>query len=171
MKRSTKYKEINVRVLERKVLRNILTIFPRMVLFQIKNFWSMMKPFLTNKDHINGEEIILKCDNETVTESSVLAEMFNSHFINIVEKTCGKNPRHFARDNNVSDTRQAIDLIVQSCLDHSSINRIKTTSKNQISSIASSSNALGTNPDEIFELLSVLYVKKLLVLIWFLLNL
>ena len=94
-----------------------------------------MKPFLTNKDHINGEEMILKCDNETVTESSVLAEMFNSHFINIVEKTCGKNPRHFARDNNVSDTRQTIDLIVQSCLDHSSINRIKTTSKNQIFSI------------------------------------
>ena len=36
----------------------------------------MMKPFLTNKGHINGEEIILKCDNETITESSVLAEMF-----------------------------------------------------------------------------------------------
>ena len=100
--------------------------------------------------------------------------MFNSHFINIVEKTCGKNPRHFARDNNVSDTRQAIDLIVQSCLDHCNINRIKTTSKNQISSIinyASSSNTLGTNPDEIFELLSVFYIKKLLVLTWFLLNL
>ena len=36
----------------------------------------MMKPFLTNKGHINGEEIILKCDNETITKSSVLAEMF-----------------------------------------------------------------------------------------------
>ena len=103
----------------------------------------MMKPFLTNKGHINGEEIILKCDNETITESSVLLEMFNSHYINIVEKTSGKKPSHFARDNNVSGTRQSIDLIAQSYLDHSSISRIKTTSKNQISSITSSSNACG----------------------------
>ena len=66
-----------------------------------KSFWTIMKPFLTNKGHINGEEIILKHDNETITESSVLAEMFNSHYINIVEKTSGKKPSHFARDNNV----------------------------------------------------------------------
>ena len=33
----------------------------------------MIKPFLTNKGHIDGEEIILKYDNETITESSVLA--------------------------------------------------------------------------------------------------
>ena len=38
-----------------------------------KIFWSMIKPFLANKCHINGEEIILKFDNETITESSVLA--------------------------------------------------------------------------------------------------
>ena len=80
----------------------------------IKRSWSMRKPFLTNKGHINVEEILLKCDNETIAESSVLAEMFNSHYINIVEKTSGKKPSHFTRDNNVSDTRQAIDLIVQS---------------------------------------------------------
>ena len=28
----------------------------------------MMKPFLTKNGHINGEKIILKCDNETITE-------------------------------------------------------------------------------------------------------
>ena len=54
-----------------------------------------------------------------------------------------------------------MDLIVQSYLDHSSITRIKTTSKNQISSITSSSNACGTNPEKkIFELLSALDIKK-----------
>ena len=108
-----------------------------------------MKPFLTSKGHINGEEIILKCDNETVTASSVSAEMFNSRYINIIKKRSGKRPSHFVRDNNVSDTRKAIDLIVQSYLDHSIINRIKTISKNQISSITSSSNSCGTNREEI----------------------
>ena len=73
-----------------------------------------------------------------------------------------KHPKksHFARDNNISDTRKAIDLVVQMYLDHSSINRIKTTSKNQISSITSSSNACGTNPEEMFELLSALDKKE-----------
>ena len=37
---------------------------------------------------------------------------------------------------------------------------IKTTSKNQIPLITSSSNACGTNPEEIFELLSALDIKK-----------
>ena len=38
MKRSAKYKEINKCLLEIKVLRNILRIFPKMVLFRIKIF-------------------------------------------------------------------------------------------------------------------------------------
>ena len=159
MKRSSKYKEINVCLLERKVLKYLWKYFKNISTDGVvsnKNLWSMIKPFLANMGHINGEEIILKCDNETITESSVLAEMFNSHYINSVEK----NSSHFARDNNVSDTRQVIDLIVQLYLDHSSINRIKTTSKNEISSIKSSSNACGTNPEEIFELLSALDIKK-----------
>ena len=46
-----------------------------------------MKPFLTNKGHINGEKIILKCDNETITERWVLADILNLHYINIVKKT------------------------------------------------------------------------------------
>ena len=83
MKRSTKYKEVNVCLLERKVLRNI----SKDGVARNKNVWSMIKPFLTNKCHINGEEIILKFDNETITEISVLGEMFKSHYINIVKKT------------------------------------------------------------------------------------
>ena len=38
MRRSTKYKEINVCLLERKVLSNILRIFSTIALFQIKLF-------------------------------------------------------------------------------------------------------------------------------------
>ena len=153
MKRSTKYIEINFCLLQGKVSRNILRVFPN------KIFWIITKSFLTNKGHINGEKIILKCDIETISGTSVLAEMFKSQYINIVEKTSEKKPSHFAWDNNVSGTTQAIDLIVQSYLDHSSISHIKTTSKNQIVSITSSSNACGTNPEEIFELLSALDIK------------
>ena len=51
-------------------------------------------------------------------KQSQRAQMFNSQYINNVEKTSRKKPSHFARDNNVSDTKQAVDLIVQSYLDH-----------------------------------------------------
>ena len=54
-----------------------------------------MKAFLTNKGHVNEKEIILKNDNKTMTESSGLVEMFNSHYKNIVEKTSGKKPSQF----------------------------------------------------------------------------
>ena len=69
MKRSTKYKQINVCLWERKELRNILKIFPKMLVVTNKNFSSMIKTFPTNKGHINGEEIFSKCDSETITES------------------------------------------------------------------------------------------------------
>ena len=38
--------------------------------------------------------------------------MLNSYYLNIVEKTSGKNLSHSARDNNVCDTTQAIDLFI-----------------------------------------------------------
>ena len=41
-----------------------------------------------------------------------LSISWDVHYTNIVEKTSGKKPSRFARDNNVSDTRQDIDLIV-----------------------------------------------------------
>ena len=79
------------------------------------------------------------------------------------KKHLEKRPNHFGRGNNVSDTRQTMDLIVQSYLDHSSINSSKTTSKNKIFIVTFSSNACETNAEEIFELLSSL--DTLLVLI------
>ena len=51
-----------------------------------KNYYSLMKPFLTNKVHMNGEETISNTGNETTIDSSVLTEMFNSHYINILKK-------------------------------------------------------------------------------------
>ena len=72
------------------------------------------------------------------------------------KKHLEKKPNHFGRGNNVSDTSQTMDLIGQSYLDHSSINNCKTTSKNEIFLVTFSSNACGTNAEEIFELLSSL---------------
>ena len=73
-----------------------------------ENFWSIIKPFLSNKGQINVEEIIWKTDNETITDKSLLTEMFNSHYCqkDIWKKT-KKNP----------DATIAINLIVESYID------------------------------------------------------
>ena len=104
--------------------------YSSIVATQHKRFWTKNFEFSPP-----SHKTIWKCDNEAITLSSVLAEMFNSRYINIVDKTSGKKPCHFARDNNVWDTRKAIDLIVQSHLDHSSISRVETASKNRIPSL------------------------------------
>ena len=127
-----------------------------------------MKPFLTNKGHMNGEQIILKTENET-TDNTVMAEMFNSHYINITKKLSGKKPfysRLFSKCDHIRSFLRiwshllkksliesfiffaVIDLIARSYLDHSSINRMKSTSKNEIPSITSSSNFCGTNAEK-----------------------
>ena len=67
----------------------------------------MVKPFLTNKGHINGEEIILNMImKQPQIGRSVLTEMFNSYHKNVVKKKSGKRPNHFARDNKIYDTTQ-----------------------------------------------------------------
>ena len=43
----------------------------KFVSFRKKRIWSIIKPSLSNKRHINGDEIILKNGNETITDSPV----------------------------------------------------------------------------------------------------
>ena len=77
-----------------------------------------MKPFLINKGHINKIGVIFKKGNKTIIECSELSEIFNEHYINIVENTSGKKLTHVARDNSIFDTDQVIELIKQSFLGH-----------------------------------------------------
>ena len=57
-----------------------------------KNFLSTIKSFLTKKDHINSNEIIVKKGNKTFIEGRELSETFNEHYVNVVENTSGKKP-------------------------------------------------------------------------------
>ena len=89
----------------------------------------------------------------------MLAEMFNSHYINIVENTSGKKPSHFPRDNKISDTTQTMHINVQQYLDHSNINRIKITSKIR-SPLLNFLKNFGANAEKICKILSVIYTQK-----------
>ena len=57
-----------------------------------KDFWRVMKPALTNKGVISSDIIILEEIRKLISDGSELVEIFNNHYINIVESTTGSPP-------------------------------------------------------------------------------
>ena len=57
-----------------------------------KAFWNTVKPFLTNKGFLTNETIAVENKGESVTDKFKLVNLFNSHYINIVEKASGFPP-------------------------------------------------------------------------------
>ena len=57
-----------------------------------------------------------------ITNESELAEVFNNHYVNIVEKSAGKKSRHVARGNNIENKRIGIKKYFEN---HPSIKQIQ----------------------------------------------
>ena len=55
-----------------------------------KRFWKKVKPFLTNKGFLTDENIAIKCKGEITTDTTKLAVIFNTYYINSVEKEIQK---------------------------------------------------------------------------------
>ena len=54
-----------------------------------KAFWNTVKLFLTNNGILTNEAIAIENKGKIVTDKSKLVNLFNSHYVNIVEKTSG----------------------------------------------------------------------------------
>ena len=57
-----------------------------------KKFWSTVKFFLSSKGFIHNIDITIVIDNKIIENKSEVAQTFNSHYINIVKSTTGKDP-------------------------------------------------------------------------------
>ena len=69
-----------------------------------KAFWNTVKPFLTNKGFLTNETIAVENKGESVTDKFKLVNLFNSHYINIVEKTSGFPPETECNpENRIND--------------------------------------------------------------------
>ena len=123
-----------------------------------KNFLGTMKHFLTNKGHINSNEIIIKKGSKAITEGRELPETFSKHYVNIVENISGKKPTHVARDNNIFVTDQGVELIKQSFLGHSSVSRIKQNLS--VQRFPCCNEICLTTPHKILKLLIEIETKK-----------
>ena len=90
-----------------------------------KNVWKTKKPFLTNKRNLENPEIMLQHKGNIVLDESVLAKIFNKHYVNIVERSCGKKPTNISQEyDDMSDT-EAIHLICKTFENHQSIKEIR----------------------------------------------
>ena len=58
----------------------------------INKFWQFVKLFLTNKGVFGTDFISIKKDNQFIDNEIELVEMFNSHYINIIENMTGIPP-------------------------------------------------------------------------------
>ena len=77
-----------------------------------KEFWDLVKPFLSNKGGLISSDISLVKNDSVVTNDQELTEIFNDHYVNIVEKSSGKKPVNLADDTGISDDRQIVRLIL-----------------------------------------------------------
>ena len=93
-------------------------------------FWKTVKPFLTNKGFLTNEIIAIENKGKIVADKSKLVNLFNSHYVNIVEKTSGFPPEIEGNLENKTDDIATVQSIIWRYQAHSSILNIK--SKNTV---------------------------------------
>ena len=86
-----------------------------------KEFWDLVKPLLSNRGGLTSSDISLVKNETIVTDDKELTEIFNDHYVNIVEKSNGKKPISLAKDTGFSDDRQIVRLILDKYKNHSSV--------------------------------------------------
>ena len=130
-----------------------------------KIFWQFVKPFLTNKGVFGTDFISIKKENQFIENEVELVELFNSHYINIVENMTGIhptiNPLYDYPENDVYSVRN----IIKQFENHPSIIEIK---KNV--NITEKFELKEAKVSEIYNLLKSINTKKQLDLTIFLPN-
>ena len=120
-----------------------------------KQFWKVMKPMLTKKGIISSDVIILEENGKQISDEAELVEIFNDHYVNIVEKTLGHPPISLGNPSDPSLDRETVSLIINRFSNHPIITKIRqnyhTTEKFSL--------PIATN-DEINKILKSIDISK-----------
>ena len=110
-----------------------------------ESFWNAVKPFITYKSiqinenitieveksekiEVKGLKKVEKVDIRTkglIKHEKILVEMFNKHYINIVEKTSGIAPKNLGNPLDPQLNEKTIREIIENYRNHPSIIKIK----------------------------------------------
>ena len=88
-------------------------------------FWQFVKPFLTNKGVFGTDFISIKKDNQFIDNEMELVEMFNSHYINVVENMTGIPPDISPLYDLQKNDGYCVKQIIKKFENHPSILEIK----------------------------------------------
>ena len=81
-------------------------------------FWNTVKPFLTNKGFLTNDNIVIKNNDEIITNKNEIVELFNSHYVNIVEKTSGFPPETEGNPENQENDAATVKSIIDKYQNH-----------------------------------------------------
>ena len=107
--------------LRKKAIKNHFKKVTSDGLMSNKAFWDLVKPFLSNKGGMTGNEISLVNGDRIVTDDLELCEVCNDYYINIVENISGKKPCKIDEANSIDDDREIVRLILDKYKNHPSI--------------------------------------------------
>ena len=78
------------------------------------DFWKIIKPFLSNKDHLENVDIMHNHNNRIISNDHELVKVLNEHYINIIEKSGGEKPTNITKEYSFDNDKQAVDVICNS---------------------------------------------------------
>ena len=90
-----------------------------------KKFWRTVKPFLINIGCTSKDFIGIENEGNLICNEQELVELFNEHYINIVEKSPGKKPLSLRNSSDASQDEMTVKNIISGYSNHSSIRKIK----------------------------------------------
>ena len=86
-----------------------------------KSFWKIFGPYLSNRGHNIDEDIMLLENGEIENDRKKVGNIFNNHYINIIENSTGKKVESFEHD----EENDIIEEICERYTSHESIVKIK----------------------------------------------
>ena len=86
-----------------------------------KSFWKTFGPYLSNRGHTIDEDILLLEKGEIERDRKKVADLFNEHYINIIENSTGKKVEAF----DFNGENDIIEEICEHYSSHESILKIK----------------------------------------------
>ena len=89
-------------------------------------FWSTDKPFLPSKGFVHNNDITIEIDNKTIEDNSELANIYNSHYIDIVKSTTGKHATKLGNLASWISKKELVTTIIGKFKNHAGIISVKS---------------------------------------------
>ena len=117
---------------------------------------NFVKSFMINKGMIANKDITLTDGKNVIIDEYELSQIFNKHYINIVEKSCGNKPNKISTTLGSLNDNDVIDRIIKSYQNHPSLLKIK----NKFGSDLNSFDFQQIKVPEVKKLLKEIDIKK-----------